>query len=144
MNQFNVFILSFLSFLLSAVCPDKVFVNTKIYTLNESMPNASVLAIKADKIHYIGNNSIDLDQCSGTKVYDLEGSYVYPGFVDSHAHLRGVGFRELNLDLSSTSSKKEMLERTNAYLAKNPNSAVLVGRGWIEKNWSNKAFPNTL
>ena len=53
MNQFNVFILSFLSFLLSAVCPDKVFVNTKIYTLNESMPNASVLAIKADKIHYI-------------------------------------------------------------------------------------------
>ena len=34
-----------------------------------------------------------------------------------------------------------MLERTNAYLAKNPNSAVLVGRGWIEKKWSNKAFP---
>ena len=109
MNQFNVFILSFLSFLLSAVCPDKVFLNTKIYTLNESMPNASVLAIKADKIHYIGNNPIELDQCSGTKVYDLEGSYVYPGFVDSHAHLRGVGFRELNLDLSSTFSKKEML-----------------------------------
>ena len=102
MNQLNVFILSFLSFLLSAVCPDKVFVNTKIYTLNKSMPNASVLAIKDDKIHYIGNNPIDLDQCSGTKVYDLEGSYVYPGFVDSHAHLRGVGFRELNLDLSNT------------------------------------------
>ena len=141
MNQFNVFILSFLSFLLSAVCPDKVFVNTKIYTLNESMPNASVLAIKADKIHYIGNNSIDLDQCSGTKVYDLEGSYVYPGFVDSHSHLRGVGFRELNLDLSNTFSKEEMLARTNAYLAKNPNSALLVGRGWIEKNWANKAFP---
>ena len=53
MNQFNVFILSFLSFLLSAVCPDKVFVNTKIYTLNNSMPNASVLAIKADKIHKV-------------------------------------------------------------------------------------------
>ena len=141
MNQFNVFILSFFSFLLSAVCPDKVFVNTKIYTLNESMPNASVLAIKADKIHYIGNNSIDLDQCSGTKVYDLEGSYVYPGFVDSHSHLRGVGFRELNLDLSNTFSKEEMLARTNAYLAKNPNSAFLVGRGWIEKNWANKAFP---
>ena len=52
------------------------------------MPNASVLAIKADKIHYIGNNPIELDQCSGTKVYDLEGSYIYPGFVDSHAHLR--------------------------------------------------------
>tara|TARA_E500000075_G_scaffold115513_1_gene112346 strand:- start:268 stop:471 length:204 start_codon:yes stop_codon:yes gene_type:complete len=53
MNQFNVFILSFFSFLLSAVCPDKVFVNTKIYTLNNSMPNASVLAIKADKIHKV-------------------------------------------------------------------------------------------
>ena len=141
MNQFNVFILSFLSFLLAAVCPDKVFVNTKIYTLNDSMPNASVLAIKADKIHYIGNNPIDLDQCSGTKVYDLEGSYVYPGFVDSHAHLRGIGFRELNLDLSNTFSKEEMLARTNTYLIKNPNSALLVGRGWIEKNWANKAFP---
>ena len=141
MNQFNVFILSFLSFLLSAVCPDKVFVNAKIYTLNENMPNASVMTIKADKIDYIGNSPVSLNQCFDTEVYDLEGSYAYPGFVDSHAHLRGVGFRQLNLDLANTLSKEEMLARTNAYLEKNPNSALLVGRGWIEKNWSNKAFP---
>ena len=141
MNQFNVFILSFLSFLLSAVCPDKVFVNAKIYTLNENMPNASVMTIKADKIDYIGNSPVSLNQCFDTEVYDLEGSYAYPGFVDSHAHLRGVGFRQLNLDLANTLSKEEMLARTYAYLEKNPNSALLVGRGWIEKNWSNKAFP---
>ncbi len=133
MNKLKVFFLSFLSFLLSAVCPDKVFVNTKIYTLNESIPNASVMAIKADKIHYIGNNPIDLDQCSGTKVYDLEGSYVYPGFVDSHAHLRGVGFRELNLDLSNTFSKEEMLARTNAYLAKIQIVPYLLVEGGLKK-----------
>ena len=144
MNQFYVFILGFLSLLLSAVCPDKVFVNTKIYTLNENMPNASVMAIKADKIDYIGNSLVDLNQCFDTEVYDLEGSYVYPGFVDSHAHLRGVGFRQLNLDLANTFSKEEMLARTKAYLSKNPNSALLIGRGWIEKNWSNKAFPTRL
>ena len=70
MNQFNVFILSFLSFLLSAVCPDKVFVNAKIYTLNENMPNASVMTIKADKIDYIGNSPVSLNQCFDTEVYD--------------------------------------------------------------------------
>ena len=74
---------------------DLVFIGTSIYTANESNPKAEALAILGDTIVFVGSNDLAKEyQCGQAKVVDLNGSYVYPGFVDSHAHLKGIGYRE--------------------------------------------------
>ena len=100
------------------------------------------MTIKKDRIDYVGKKRIDLSKCTSTEVHDLNGSFVFPGFVDSHAHLRGVGFKESSLDLSNTTSKDDLISKVKAYLNENPDISIIVGKGWIEKNWKNKTFPN--
>ena len=142
MKKFFVFLFHLYIAFVSANCPDKALINTKIYTLNPELPVANFMTIKKDRIDYVGKKRIDLSKCTSTEVHDLNGSFVFPGFVDSHAHLRGVGFKESSLDLSNTTSKDDLISKVKAYLNENPDISIIVGKGWIEKNWKNKTFPN--
>src|SRR5882724_10161317 len=74
---------------------DLVFKNGNIYTVNELQPRAEAIAIKGDRIIFVGSNS-DAQKYAGknTRVVDLHGNTVVPGLTDSHHHLSGVGFRE--------------------------------------------------
>ena len=80
-------------------------------------------------------------QCGEAEVIDLEGNYVYPGFVDSHAHLKGIGRRENSLNLQGIKSLKEMLTAVEIYSNGIEPGEWVVGRGWIEKVWPEKRFP---
>ena len=121
---------------------DLVFINTSIYTVNESNPKAEALAILGDTIVFVGNNNLAKDyQCGQAKVVDLSSSYIYPGFVDSHAHLKGIGYRENSLNLQGINSLKEMLTTVEIFANNIPSGEWIVGRGWIEKVWPEKRFP---
>ncbi|MGE3931354.1 MAG: amidohydrolase [Hyphomonadaceae bacterium] len=78
---------------------------------------------------------------AGARVIDLAGAAAYPGFVDSHMHLMGVGFSSLQLDLTGTPSIAALLEALRAHAAAHPNGPI-VGRGWIETHWPERRFPN--
>ena len=121
---------------------DLVFINTSIYTVNESNPKAEALAILGDTIVFVGSNNLAKDyQCGQAKVVDLSSSYIYPGFVDSHAHLKGIGYRENSLNLQGINSLKEMLTTVEIFANNIPSGEWIVGRGWIEKVWPEKRFP---
>ena len=121
---------------------DLVFINTSIYTVNESNPKAEALAILGDTIVFVGSNNLAKDyQCGQAKVVDLSSSYIYPGFVDSHAHLKGIGYRESSLNLQGINSLKEMLTTVEIFANNIPSGEWIVGRGWIEKVWPEKRFP---
>ena len=88
---------------------DVVLINSTIYTLNDSAPIAQAVAFLGDTLVFVGSNALSKEyQCNDAKIIDLKGSYVYPGFVDSHAHLKGIGHRENSLNLQGIDSLKEM------------------------------------
>ena len=121
---------------------DLVFIGTSIYTANASNPKAEALAILGDTIVFVGSNDLAKEyQCGQAKVVDLNGSYVYPGFVDSHAHLKGIGYRENSLNLQGINSLKEMLTTVEIYANNIASGEWIIGRGWIEKVWPEKRFP---
>ena len=121
---------------------DLVFINTSIYTGNESNPKAEALTILGDTIVFVGSNDLAKDyQCGLAKIVDLSSSYVYPGFVDSHAHLKGIGYRENSLNLQGINSLKEMLTTVEIFANNIASGEWIVGRGWIEKVWPEKRFP---
>ena len=99
------------------------------------------LAVKDGKIAYAGELDSARAAAAGARDIDLKGAAAYPGFVDSHAHLAGIGFREMTLNLEGTDSVEALVARLKAWAAANPGGEVISGAGWIETHWPEKRFP---
>ncbi len=72
---------------------------------------------------------------------DGKGQYVIPGMIDAHAHVMGIGFGALTLDLSETTSLTDAQAKIAAYAAANPNHRWIIGRGWNQEKWNLGRFP---
>lgn len=119
-----------------------VLTNGQIYTLNENQPTAQAVAIRGSKIIYVGDpEGAERYSCGDAVVIDLEGKATYPGLIDAHGHLSGVGFREVNLNLQGINSLKKMLAKVREYADQNPTLEWINGSGWIEKIWPEGRFP---
>jgi predicted amidohydrolase YtcJ len=121
---------------------DTIFVNGNVYTVNERQPRADAIAVKSDRIIFIGL-STDTEKLRGdkTRVIDLKGNTVTPGFTDSHCHIFGIGEREMNLNLEGTNSLEDFLAKVRQRAAKTERGKWLTGRGWIETFWKPPQFP---
>ena len=76
-----------------------------------------------------------------TKVVDLHGKFVMPGFNDAHAHLPGGGFSKLEVDLIGTKSLQEMQKRIADRVTSEPAGSWIVGRGWDHTKWTEQVLP---
>ena len=65
-----------------------------------------------------------------------------PGLIDSHIHLEGLADRELTVDLGGAASLAETLERIREWAKPLPKDAWVVGAGWYNDAWPEKAFPS--
>src|SRR5690348_1327908 len=90
----SILLLGFVSVQPRVAPADIVFKNGNVYTANDKAPQAEAIAVKADRIVFVGTND-EAQQYVGanTRVVDLHGNTVLPGFTDSHQHLSGVGQR---------------------------------------------------
>lgn len=122
---------------------DFVLFNTIIYTATNDYPEAEALAILGDKLIFVGSNKEALSfACNENKILDLQGSFVYPGFIDAHAHLKDIGYRELELNLQGAESLKNMLTQVKIYSSQILSRQWIIGRGWTEKKWPEQRFPS--
>src|SRR4029078_12936965 len=121
---------------------DIVFKNGNIYTANEKSPKAQAIAVKGDKIVFVGtNDAAQKFVGTNTRVVDLKGNTVLPGFTDSHQHLSGVGQREMTLNLEGMTSLRDLLAKLKARDDPAKPGEWVTGRGWIETHWEPPAFP---
>src|SRR5882724_3306337 len=112
---------------------DLVLRNGNIHTVNDRQPKAEAIAVKGDRIVFVGSNS-DVQQYIGknTRVIDLKSETVVPGMTDAHHHLEGVGFREMTLNLEGVNSLEEFLAKVKARVDQTRPGEWVTGRGWIE------------
>lgn len=128
---------------LAAEPADLVIWGGPIYTGVDKAPKAEAVAVRGDRIVYVGGRKGAAKLVGAkTKVADLKGASLYPGFTDSHAHLLGIGERELTLNLEGSASAAEVAARLKAYLPKAAPGETVIGRGWIETHWPEKRFLN--
>lgn len=73
---------------------------------------------------------------------DLGGAFVLPGLHDAHGHLLGLGSALVEVNLVGTKSYDEVIERTAAAAAKVKAGEWVIGRGWSQENWPDKAMPH--
>jgi predicted amidohydrolase YtcJ len=63
------------------------------------------------------------------------------GLTDAHYHLRGVGDRELTLNLASARTLRDLQAQLAAWAAAHPEAAWIAGRGWLETHFDPPVFP---
>jgi predicted amidohydrolase YtcJ len=121
---------------------DLVFRNGNIYTVSEGQPAAQAVAVKGDRIVFVGSNSgVTKYIGSNTRVIDLAGKTMLPGLTDAHQHLSGVGFREMTLNLEGVVSLEAFLAKVKERVDQKRPGEWVTGRGWIETFWTPPIFP---
>lgn len=115
--------------------------NATVYTGNPAQPRAEAVLVIDGRIAYVGPSAETLRRAPpDARRIDLQGQTLLPGLTDSHAHLSGIGWRELYFDLTGVESLAALQQRLRERAAKDQ-SAWIVGRGWIESRWTPAAFP---
>ncbi len=122
---------------------DTLLYNASFYTLDSLQPQASVIAIKDQRIVAVGQKSL-LDRFEANERIDLEGAFAYPGLIDAHCHFYQLGLNESRLSLIGTQSFEEIVDRIKNFDAQYTPS-VLYAWGWDQNDWPIAEFPvNTL
>ena len=138
----SVLLASFAPFQSPVAPADIVFKNGTVYTANDKAPQAEAIAVKGDRIVFVGTNAAAQKYVgANTRVVDLQGNTVLPGFTDSHQHLSGVGLREMTLNLEGTTSLEDFLAKVKARVDQAKPGDWITGRGWIETHWKPPVFP---
>ena len=110
---------------------DYVFVNGKIYTVNEQQPWAEAVVVDDNRIVYVG----DTETARGyigedTEYLELTGKMMLPGFVESHFHATlGAAFGQ-GLWLAHLDEKQETMDAIKEYVEAHPDLDLIMGFGW--------------
>ncbi len=79
---------------------DSIYHSGTILTINDTQPKAEAVAVKNGKILAVGTNEEVLKtKNSSTKLIDIQGKTMLPGFVDAHGHVMGGGLQALSANL---------------------------------------------
>ncbi len=121
---------------------DTVLINADVITMNKQIPQAQALAIKGGRVVKVaGNEEIKPWMGSNTKVVDLDGRTVVPGFIDAHAHMITLGQPFQWLDLRDASSIGEIRRKLRATVKQTERGKWIQGRGWDQELLSERRYP---
>jgi hypothetical protein len=123
---------------------DTILVNGKILTVDSQFSTREGIAVRDGKIMAVGNTSAIRKQAGPqTRVIDLQGRTVIPGFIDSHIHaIRAGQTFTTEVNWVGANSIAEAMNRIHAAsLTKKPGSWLIVAGGWNEEQFKEKRRP---
>lgn len=122
---------------------DLVLKNGTVATVDTFGVFYEAVAVKGDKILFVGaNKEVENFIDDSTKVIDLKGKFVMPGFFDSHAHFLGIGMAKINLDLSKAENWDEVIYMVASAAENAKPGEWIIGRGWHQEKWDPVPEPN--
>ncbi|MFF5399551.1 amidohydrolase [Peribacillus butanolivorans] len=107
---------------------DIVFINGEVITVDQKNKVVEAVAVKGNRISAVGSNREVKDFIGEeTKVIDLQGKTLLPGFIDSHIHLILYGVNQL-----AVSCKDEHIKSIEDLLNDLKEKASTIPKGeWI-------------
>ena len=128
---------------------DLIFTHGNVYTgvVDPSTPlvagkRAEAIAVRGDRILAVGTKD-EILKLKGpdTKIVDLGGHCVMPGFNDAHMHLASAGLEKMNVNMIGVKTLDEFRERLRAKAEAAAPGEWIVGGGWDETLWPVKVVP---
>lgn len=110
-----------------------VFLNGAVYTMDATRSWASAVAIQGNRIVFVGADSDAKAYITAkTRVIDLKGRMLLPGFHDSHVHPSVAGVDSARLQLDGLLDKQQVFAKIKAYAASHSQDSWILGAGWSE------------
>jgi len=110
---------------------DLLLLNGAFYTLEADAPRAEAVAVRGEWITAVGTTEeIMRSRGSATRIVDLGGAFVVPGFIDSHTHFDRAGELLLGINLLDVADSAGLVERVTGARDRLPAGAWIVGGDW--------------
>jgi predicted amidohydrolase YtcJ len=110
---------------------DLILRNARVWTGDSTRPRAAALAIRGDRLLAVGTAAdVDRHRTARTRVIDVGGRLVTPGFIDDHTHFNQAGALLIGANLLDVSSAAPFAERVKAAAARLSPGAWLTGGDW--------------
>ena len=115
---------------------DSIFVNGNIYTVDPERPRVKAIAVSEGRIAALGSNE-EIREMTGskTKIIDLQGQFLMPGFIEGHGHFSGLGSSLLNLNFLKSQNWDEVVSMVEERARTAEPGEWIIGRGWHQEKW---------
>jgi predicted amidohydrolase YtcJ len=135
--------MSLTSSLLAQPAADLVLTGANIITMDAAKPQAEAIASRSGRIIAVGS-AAEVRPHIGpqTRVLDLAGSTVIPGFIECHGHFTGLGESKQILDLTKAESWDAIVAMVREAAQTTPPGEWILGRGWHQEKWREPPQPN--
>lgn len=122
---------------------DMIIRNAKIVTVDSGFSIAQAAAIKDGRFVAVGSDAAIMRNAGpSTRIVDMGGKTVLPGFNDTHVHLTSGKNLELQVDLTNIHSIKQIQDAIAARVARSKKGEWITGtRGWWEYELSDGRLP---
>lgn len=123
---------------------DLVVRNALIVTMDAQNPRAECLAVKGERIVFVGKSEglKDFIDPSTTRIVDARGHLLIPGFNDAHLHFMSGSIGLLELDLRYIPEVAEVQRRLSQIVTQTPKGQLIQGRGWDHELFPDKRWPH--
>ena len=111
---------------------DRIYVNAKIWTGDTLNPSATVIAVKGEKIVYVGD---DATKFTSNETIDVQGKQLLPGFTDNHTHFLSAGYALSSVKLKDAMTKEEFIKRIADFCKSKPDDTWVMEGSWDHENW---------
>jgi predicted amidohydrolase YtcJ len=113
---------------------DSIYLNAKIWTGDSANPEAKTIVIKDSLIIYVGNEFEDFAG-SQTRIIDLKGKMMVPGFIDNHVHFLDGGYYLANINLREVKSMEDFISTFRRYTDSAKGNSWIKGGNWDHEAW---------
>lgn len=124
---------------------DTLFLNAKVLTVDKNNSIMEAVGVTNNKIIFVGNNEeAKAYQGSNTKVIDVKGKTLMPGFIDSHIHFVMYGLLDngiINIDYGHARSIKEIKKLISEETKKKKKGEWIVLSGYDHNKLLEKRHP---
>jgi predicted amidohydrolase YtcJ len=111
--------------------PDLLLLNGRVYTVDAARPWAEAVAIAGERIAAVGTSAeIRRLAGAGTRVVDLKGAFVSPGFNDAHVHIDQTGALLVGANLLEVHAEAPFVERLKTAATRLPKGSWIVRGDW--------------
>lgn len=122
---------------------DLVLKDATIVTLDPLQPRVQALAVRDGRIAALGSNEAIAHYIGDdTRVLDLHGAFVTPGFIEGHGHLLQTGRSLMRLNVGEADNWSDIVAMVKAAAAKAEPGQWIIGQGWQQTKWNETPEPN--
>lgn len=114
---------------------DTAFINARIWTGAGPDTRSDAIGVKGDRIVALGAAAVRARTGKGTRIVDLQGAFVTPGFIDPHVHFVTASTMLSQPSLRDAADPKAFVERIAVAAKALPKGEWLQGGNWDQDRW---------